>query len=338
MKKWIAIVIIILIIIISPSKSNIFTKKNTDGENAKELNKIEINEGTKYIKYKDNIILGKDDELVSVNSKGEVEQILKLSKNIENFEISSSSYIDILDKKDKKITSIDSNGKTIFTNKVYQDVFMYNSINKDIFVSVHRDQDKEYVKIQDIEKNLIKEIEYSSKITHLESLDDKFIVIDINTDKAIYSKISLYDTNGQVLKSYECDDLAIDAICQNNDIYIAFENKIIVLDSELNEKSEIEINGLKSIEKDKNGNVFLVDKNNTMTCINNDNEKNIKIKPDVTSIEEFGEEYITYSSYSIFDKDNKEIFKSEDKIKDVIFITDNTIAVYIDNLIKIVKL
>lgn len=338
MKKWIAVLIIILILIVNPSKSNTFNKNTIDGKNTKMLNQIELSENTKYIKYQEYIVLGQGRELVSINSKGKADSLLKMSKDIENFEIDSCSYIDILDKKDNRVTSIDSSGKTIFTDKVYNEILMYKSINKDIFVSVYKNENKDIVRIQDIEKNLIKEIEYSSKLTHINSLNDNFIVIDLNTDKGLYSKLSLYNTNGQLIKSCEFDEIVIDVICENNKVYLAFENKVTILDSKLNEEVSIKTNGIESLEKGANGQVFIVDNDRKIICIYEEKENIIKSKSEAISIEQFNKEYITYSEHSIFDKDNKEVVKVDEGIKDIIYIGDNTIGVYVDGFIKILRL
>lgn len=338
MKKWIAVAIILLILIINPSKSNTFNKQDINNKNIKELNKIELNKDAKYIKYKENIIIGQNNELIAINSNGEVKTLLKLSKDIENFEIGSNSYIDIIDRKDNKITSINSDGKTIFTDKVYRETLMYKSINKDIFISIHKDENKEYVKIQDTEKNLIKEIEYDSKITHLESVGNRFIVADLNTDKGIYSSISLYDTNGNLIKRCEFEDIIIDVVCDNNNIYLAFENKIEVLEKELVKQSNINIDGIKNIKLSENGYVFVVDSSNKILSIDNEKVKSIKLNFEVDKIESLGNEYITYSESSIYNKENKEIVKFDEKILDIISLNEDTVGIHIDGFMKILRL
>lgn len=338
MKKWIALVIIIIILTINPSKSNTFNKKYIEGNGMRELNNIEINEDAKYTKFQENLILGQGEELLSIDVKGETKKISKLSKNIENFEIDSNSYIDIVDKKDNRVTSIDNDGKTIFTDKAYQETIMYKSINKNIFVTAYKDGSKQYVRVKDIDKNLIKEIEYSSKITHIEYINEKLLVVDLKTDKSIYSELKIYDTNGNLLKSRNFDEIVVDVICTENKIYMAFEDKVIIFDEELKEKDKIKVNGLESIEKDENGDIFVIGSDKEIVCIEKESKKVIKSKPELISIESIGEDYITYSDYSIYNSNSKEISKFEVNIKDVIYIDDQTIAVYIDGYMKIIKI
>lgn len=338
MKKWIAIAIIILLLIINPAKSNTFNKQYIDKDNVKELNKIELQKDTKYIKYKDNIIIGQNNELLVIDSSGDTKNILNLSKSIESFEISSNSYIDIIDKKDHKVTSINSDGKTMFTDKIYREIVMYKSIGKDSFISVYKDKNKEYIKIQNIEKNLIKEIGYDSKITHLESLGNMFIVVDLHTDKGIYSNISLYDLNGNIKKQYEYEDVIIDVQCDNDSIYVAFENKIEILDKELVKKSNINTNRIKEIKIGQNGQVFVIDDSNKIVCINNGKEKSIKHNSEVEKIESLGDEYITYSKSSIYNKENKEILKSDKEILNIINLNEDTIGMHIEGFMKVLRL
>lgn len=338
MKKWITLAIIVILLIINPSKSNTFNKKYIEGNNIKEIKSIEVDEDTKYTKFQNVIILGQGDELVSINAKGETEEVLKLSKDIENFEMDSNKYIDILDKKDNMVTSIDNEGKTIFTDKVYQETIIYKSIDQNIFVTAYKDDSKQYVRIQDIDKKLIKEIEYSSKLTHIEGVNEKLLVVDLKTDKSLYSGLKIYDTNGNIVQSCDFDSIVIDVICIENSIYLAFENKVLILDQELKEKANIKINGLKSIKKDKNGKVFVIDSYEKMVCIDGESEKTIRSKPDVVSVEPIGEEYITYSDSNVYNRNNKEIIKFDSDIKDILHIDNETIAVYIDGFIKIIKL
>lgn len=338
MKKLIALVIIIIILTINPSKSNTFNKKYTEGNDIKELNSIEIDEDAKYTKFQENLILGQGKELLSINAKGETKEILKLSKSIENFELDSNSYIDIIDKEDNKVTSIDNDGKTIFTDNVYQETIIHKSINKNIFVTASKDGSKQYLRIKDIDKSLIKEIEYSSKLTHIEYINEKLLVVDLKTDKSIYSELKIYDTNGNLLQSCNFDEIVADIVCAQNSIYIAFEDKVIIFDEELKEKAKIKINGLESIEKDENGKIFVIDSEKKIVCIEKESKKAIKSKPEVVNIESLGEDYITYSDYSIYNMNNKEISKFEGNIKDSIGMDGHTIAVYTGGYMKIIKI
>lgn len=338
MKKWIALVIIVLILIINPSKSNTFNKKSLEGNNIKELNDLEISGEFKYTKYEDSVIVGTGQELVSINSLGESSEVLKLSKDIENFELGSNKYIDIIDKKDKKITSIDGKGKTVFTDKINQEILMYKSIKENLFLSAYIKEDKQYVRIQDEEKSIVNEIEYSSKLTHIDSIKDNLLVVDLKTDEGLYSEIKSYDLNGALKQSSKFDEIVIDIICDDNNIYLAFENKIMVLDEELKEKSNISINGIESIEKDDKGQIYVVNKEKQITCISGESKKNIKGKSEIIGIEPVGEEYVIYSNSSIYNKDNKEILDFKEDIKDIIYISDDVIIVNIDKSIKIYKL
>lgn len=337
-KKWIIVVIIVLILIINPSKSNTFNKRDMNNKKFEELNKIELQNEASYIKYKDNIVLAQNNELIVIDSNGEDKTLLKLSKSIENFEIDSNEYIDIIDKKENKTTSINSNGKTIFTDKVYRETLMYKSISKNTFISTYKNENKEYVRIQDIDNELIKEIEYDSKITHIEGIDNRFVVVDLKTDKGIYSAITIYDTNGNLIKRSEFNDIILDVVCNNDNIYVVFENKIEVLENELVKKYDINIEAIKEVHISENGEIFIINESNQIKYISNDKEESIKLKPEVESIELLEDSYITYSKSSIYDKENKEIVNLDDDIVDVININEDTIGIYTGGLMKILKL
>lgn len=337
MKKWIAIVIVVLILIINPSKGNMFNKKELDKNSFKELNNIEVNGDLKYIKYQDNIILGDSEELIAVNSEGEANSILKLSKDIKNFDIDSNSYIDIIDKKDNRITSINENGKTIFTDKVNQETLMYKSIDSNLFVTAYKKDNNQYVRIQDEEKSVVNEIEYSSKLTHIDKINESILVADLKTDKGLYSEINLYDFNGGEKQNLKFDEIIVDVICENDNIYLAFENKILILDEKLKEKAKISIEGIKSIEQDNSGKLYVIGKDNKIICINGEDDKNIKSKSEIVGIEPIGDGYITYSSSSIFNQENKEISNVGKEIKDIIAIGENIVVVNIEGNVKIYK-
>lgn len=337
MKKWIAVVIVVLILIINPSKGNMFNKKGSDKNDFKEINTIEANGNLKYIKYQENIILGDGKELVAIDSKGDTNSILKLSKDIENFDIDSNSYIDILDKKDNRITSINEKGKTIFTDKVNQETLMYKSLDSNLFVTAYKKDNNQYVRIQDEENSVVKEIEYSGKLTHIDRINESILVADLKTDEGLYSEISLYSFNGEEKQKQKFDEIIVDVICEGNNIYLVFENNIIVLDEELKEKDKISIEGIKSVEQDSSGQLYVVGKENKIICINGEDDKNIKSKSEVVGIEPIGDEYITYSSSSIFNKENKEISNFGQEIKDIIAIGEDIVVVNIEDNIKIYK-
>lgn len=338
MKKWIVLIVAILILIINPSKSSIFNKTYTEEKGINELNKIEVKKDEKYIKHKDNLILGKANELMILNSKGQEISKLSLNKNIEGYEISSNCYIDILDKKDKSFFSIDENGKTIFRDNLYEDIVMYKSIDKSTFISVYKKEDKQYLRIQGIDESIIKEVEYLSNITHVIDMDDDILVVDMQSDESLKSEIKIYERDGTLKENKKIEDIIINIIYEKNNIYIILENEVLILDNKLSEKFRLKLNGVEHISETNGEGVYILDKDKKLIFIENGSNKNIKSKPDIVGVELLDKKYITYSSHSIYSDGNKEIVKFDDEIKNVVCIDKETIVVCFNDYIKLLKI
>jgi hypothetical protein len=306
-------------------------------ENLVSICSIDIDENSKYILYQGEIILGSEKEIFSVNLDGEQKKIFTLSKEIEKFDVESNQYIDILDKENNQVTSIDNEGNTIFTDKINGDLILYKSLNSNMFVSVYKYNDKHYIKIQDVEKNTINNVEINEKITHIQPFEDKIIISSIKADKTLYSELNVYNSYGSLENSCEFEDIIMDLGYINGNVYAVFEDKILLLNDELREESEVKINGIDLIKKKGEG-IFITDNKNNIIYMQGDLKKTIKNISDVEKIEIIGEKYITYSDFEIYNENNKEIAKFDEKIIDVFAINDDIIAINVGNSINLYKI
>ncbi|MEG2983933.1 MAG: hypothetical protein RR835_04480 [Peptostreptococcaceae bacterium] len=338
MKKWIWVLVLVLILFINPNKINMLSKNNSVGKDIKLIKDIEVNDDIKYEKYDDDIVLCNDKKIMVIDSNGEIISKLDINKEISEYNMYSNHYIDIVNKKDNRAFSINKKGQTLFGNDVLPETILYTSVNQDRFVTSYKNKNKEYIKIQDIEESIINTIEITGKVIHLDVVGEYIVVADIQTNSTVQSEIIIYDQNGNQQKGRSFEDIIIDLITTDENIYLVFENYISVLDTKLNEKYKIDVNKIKDINKNEDNTIGIIDNSKKLIELSGKEGKNIKIKQDVIGSQKIGKDYITYSEYSIYNKDNKEIAKFEEKIKDVVYLGKKNIMIYFDKHIKLFKI
>ena len=130
MKKITLLVIIalLLLIFINPSKVGIITTLNASAETAKEVINIDLEGEVKYTKYRGLLCFLNNGKLSAINEKGE--EIFSKNISVQNVNLSSDNYIDILNKNSNKIYSIDEKGEIIFSSETSKNGFLYKSINE----------------------------------------------------------------------------------------------------------------------------------------------------------------------------------------------------------------
>ncbi|RDY25285.1 hypothetical protein CHL78_019005 [Romboutsia weinsteinii] len=333
-KKIIAVVVLLLIIFINPSKSKIFNFSQGSEVNAREIKTISTNDKVEYSVYEGNLVLFNDKKVSIVNDKGEV--IFSLKKELEECKISSNKYIDIL--ADGMAFSLDKEGRTMFKQNVPQQTILYKSINMYLFMTIYEKDGKEYIKLQDQDESLIKEIEYSNRITDVEVLEEKIAVVGMKTKDKANSEVNLYDKTGNLDKLVEFKDIIIDSVVVDKYIYLLFSDRIIVLDSSLNEKNNIKVSEISNISQVVDNKLYVYCKDGQVGYMEKDKYESIKNNVDVQGIQAINESYITYAENTIYNNKKKEIKKFKDKIKDVRLIKDNTVAVIFENNIKLLKI
>lgn len=136
MKKITILVIValLLLIFINPSKTGIISTLNASAETAQEIINIDLEGEVKYTKYKGLLCFLNNGKLSSINENGK--EIFSKDIPVENVNLSSDNYIDVLNKNSNKIYSIDDKGEIIFSSETSKDGFLYKSINEYVFINV----------------------------------------------------------------------------------------------------------------------------------------------------------------------------------------------------------
>ena len=326
----------IVLIAINPSKLNIFKDSENKISEAQELKSININKEAQYVTYKTNLIVYDKKKIESISSDGKTEFSVNL--NMKDYKISSNYYIDVLNKDNLKVLSIDEKGNIIFTEKVPPQTILYKSINDHFFVTVYKKDNKEYIKIQDEQRNVNTEFEYKNKITGIYKLGNDILVSDIQTKDMVSSSLTVFDENGNQKSKLDFDDTVIDVSIQKNYIYVVFLDKIVILDFNLNEKSEVESKDIRNVFETNHDYIYIVDKDKNLSYIDklyykksNNNEKADKISS-------INNSYIKYLTKTLYNSRGEKLIEFNQNIKDIINIDNKSVAVIFNNYLEIVKL
>lgn len=332
MRKWIIVLVLILIVFINPSKLGIFNKSDVVGDKIREIKGIEVESTSRYHEYKDGLVLYKDNKILLLDDKGKIK--FSVDKKMNDYQIFSNYYIDVIDKDNGLVFSINEAGKFIFNEKIPYETLVYKSIDKYTFVIVYNKDDNNYIRIQDSSGDIMKEFEHKGKITDIEVVEDNILVVDIETENNLQSKISLYNKNGNVIKNIKFDNIVMNSIVANGYIYLLFNNNVLVLDYNLNKKVDIKINGINHVSKSEDGHIYTIDSDKNLGVIYKVDYKTIKSRTEFKGIRSIANSYITYSESSIFNEKGKPIKEFKENIKDILVINENVIAVCFNNNIK----
>lgn len=330
-KKIIIVILLVLIVLINPSKSklfNFFQDKNTLAE----VKSIEIDKKSRYIGYDDNLVLFDDNKISLINENGKY--LFSLDKKAQECNIESNEYIDILTNNSN--LSLNKKGEVAFSQNASQKTIIYKSINEYLFLTAYKEKDKEYIKIQEKDRSLVKLIECNNKITNISILEDKIIVVGIKSEDKLNSEVTIYDTNGNLNKTMNFDDLILELIVSDKYIYLVFEDKITILDSKLNEKQQVKLNKLSNLDKTKFGKIYIHQEDGQVSSLEGEKYEKLKKNPNSSTVRALGKTYITYSKDKIYNEKNKEIYSFDEEIKDIVPLTDKTIAVGFEKSIKLI--
>ena len=171
-------------------------------------------------------------------------------------------------------------------------------------------------------------------MTNVKPLGENIIVSYISITDKVFTNLVVYDTNGNLKSQSKFEGIILDIIVMNDNIYLVFDNKISILDKQLNIKSQIDLKNIVSISNNKDR-IFIKDNEGGIGYIQDNEYTEIKTKEKNVNIEGMESTYILYSDRVLYNDKLKEIITFEDEIKDVEYINGNSIAVIFDEYIKI---
>lgn len=303
---------------------------------AEALKSINVDKEAQYADYKEKLILYDKNEVKSIDCNGNT--VFSLNMKMKNCKMDSNYYIDILDKEKNKVYSIDAKGNFVFKENVPPETIIYKSINEHTFFTTYKKNNKEYIKIQDEQKNVNTELEYKNKITGVYNLDGKILVSDIETRKNISSNLVIYDENGNQKNKLAFDNAMIDICVGKEYLYVVFLDNIVVLDFNLDKKSDIKIKEINKISKTDNDYLYIIDKEKNLSYVEKLSYKKGKNTEKADEIESINGSYIRYLKNSVYNKNGDKIMEYKQNIKDSIKIDNKTIAIIFNNYLEIVKI
>ena len=338
MKKMTILIIIALLLLISinPSKINILKNLNVSAENVKEVNSIDTVDKVRGIIYKDKLCVLDGNKLIILNENGEEEYSQDI--NIENSSINIDNYIDIINKDNNRCYSIDESGKVKFSMNVSQETFLYKSINEYVFVSVSESDTNEILKIFNNDGELNNKIEIDGNVTNINRLDQYILVSYVSITDKIENKIVIYDENGNLKDETTFNDIVLDLLIIDNDVYVVLENSVEILDQNLKSIKTINLGNISSFEKGSEDTIFITDSTGKLGYIKDKKYKEIKTNGEKFDVEGINNTFILYSDNVIYSDKLNKIEEFDSKISDIKSLDKTHIAVFLDNSIKLFKL
>lgn len=338
MKKMTILIIIALLLLISinPSKINILKNLNVSAENVKEVNSIDTVDKVRGIIYKDKLCVLDGNKLIIINENGEEEYSQDI--NIENSSINIDNYIDIINKDNNRCYSIDESGKVKFSMNVSQETFLYKSINEYVFVSVSESDTNEILKIFNNDGELNNKIEIDGNVTNINRLDQYILVSYVSITDKIENKIVIYDENGNLKDETTFNDIVLDLLIIDNDVYVVLENSVEILDQNLKSIKTINLGNISSFEKGSEDTIFITDSTGKLGYIKDKKYKEIKTNGEKFDVEGINDTFILYSDNVIYSDKLNKIEEFDSKISDIKSLDKTHIAVFLDNSIKLFKL
>lgn len=338
MKKMTILIIIALLLLISinPSKINILKNLNVSAENVKEVNSIDTVDKVRGIIYKDKLCVLDGNKLIILNENGEEEYSQDI--NIENSSINIDNYIDIINKDNNRCYSIDESGKVKFSMNVSQETFLYKSINEYVFVSVSESDTNEILKIFNNDGELNNKIEIDGNVTNINRLDQYILVSYVSITDKIENKIVIYDENGNLKDETTFNDIVLDLLIIDNDVYVVLENSVEILDQNLKSIKTINLGNISSFEKGSEDTIFITDSTGKLGYIKDKKYKEIKTNGEKFDVEGINDTFILYSDNVIYSDKLNKIEEFDSKISDIKSLGKTHITVFLDNSIKLFKL
>lgn len=335
--KWVVIIILLAIVLLNPSNigniSNFIKKQDTEIDIIKNIN---TGKNYKSIVYDKTVVYFDGTKLTNIDTTGK--ELFNINLKIENYTLDSNKYIDVLDKDNNIIYSINNNGKIVFKKNVPKDGLMYKSIKEDVYVYAYKKDEKNRVIIYDNDQRVINDIEVDGLITNLEYSSDSIYIVTINTKDKLSSKINKYDYNGNLKNSKEIEEsVLLDLNLDKETLNLIYNNKISEMDTNLEIKNDVETGNIKLYsEKYENGR-YIMEEDYSINYVDN-KIKHIEVyEEEPKGIINRGAESIVYTKNKLFTIKNKQISEFKEDIIKVMNVKENIYAVNLTNSIQLIK-
>lgn len=336
--KFIIIMILFAILIINPTKNkDILNFIDNNDINIDNIKKIDINDEYKSTIYDNKVVYYDDKSVRGVDLQGK--DIFKIDINSNDNILESNKYIDILDKENSIIYSINKNGKILFKKSVPRDGILYKSLREDLYVYVYKQNTKNILNIYDNEYTLVNSIELEGAITDINLFNSYIYVVELNTNEYIGSNIYKYDYNGNLKGSKIIEKSVVLGLENKEDsMLLVTNNSVGNMDSKLNVKNNKDIKNIKYYSNMYNNTIYAIDENNNIKLIS-DKEKKLNLKDmEPKGIINNGDSSIFYDDNKLVTANNKEIKSYDNVIESIYYIGDNKYLVNLDRYIELIEI
>lgn len=301
------------------------------------IKKINIDNSYKSTIYNETIVYYDGKTIKNLNLKGEC--LFEININSKDNVIDSNKYIDILDRENNNVYSINKNGKIIFKKNVPKNGMIYKSLKDDLYIYAYKKDNKNVMNIYDNEQILLSSVELEGSITDIEIFENYIYVVELNTDKYIGSNIYKYDHNGNLNDSKNIkNSIILEFVIYKDNMVLVRNDSIEIIDSNLKTKSNKDIKDIKYYSNMYEDKIYVIEKNNNISLIS-DKIKTITLNNiNPKGIINNGDKSIVYSDNKILTTNNKEIKTYEDKIKKIYHIKENMYLITFEKYIEIVEI
>ncbi len=337
--KFIIIAIILLLLLVNPKTIRIFSESiRKDSIEVDIMKSIDIDRNIEYTEHNNNLVYYNEDYLKSINTK--LEEIFKIKFNSNKINLESNRFLDVLDKENNIIYSIDDKGSVVSKKKVYKDGIMYKSIDNESYLYTYKKDDKNITNIYNNELNLVKSITLKGLATDIDYSKDYIYITTINIDNKMNSIIYRYDYNGNLKGEKQIENsILLDCILKDENIYLIEKNKVSIVDKDMKIKNEFKVNDIKSYSNLLKDSIYILEENGSVKLINDSKIEDIKFKEDnLDGIVNIHNGVIGYVDNKIIDKKGIELRKFEEDIKNIEIIKEDMFVVELENSIKIIKI
>ncbi len=337
--KFIIIAIILLLLLINPKTIKTFSESMRKNSIEIDIMKsIEIDKDTKYIEYNNNLVYYEGDYLKSINTK--LENVFKIKFNLKKINLESNRFIDLLDKENNIIYSIDDNGNVVSKKKVHKDGIVYKSIENESYLYTYKKDSKNITNIYDNELNLVKSIEFKGLITDIDYSKDYIYITTINIDNEMSSMIYKYDYNGNLKGDKKIENsILLECILNDESIYLIEKNKVSVVDKDMKIKNEFKVNDIKNYSNILKDNMYIIEGDSSVKLINDSKIEYIEFKADnIDEIVNINNGIIGCVDNKFINEKGIELRKFEEDIKNIETIKEDVFLVELENSIKLIKI
>lgn len=336
--KFIIIAIILLLLLVNPKTIKIFSESiKKDSIKVDIMKSIDMDRDSKYTEYNNNLVYYDGSYLKSINTS--LKEIFKIKLNLNKMNLEGNRLIDILDKENNIIYSIDDKGNVVSKKKVHKDGIIYKSIDNESYLYTYKKDDKNITNIYDNELNLVKNITLKGLVTDIDYSKDYIYITTINIDDKMNSMIYRYDYNGNLKGEKQIENsILLDCIIRDENIYLIEKNKVSIVDKDMKTKKEFEVKDIKNYSNLLKDSIYIVEGDNSIKFINDSKIEDVKFKTDnLEGVLNTSKGVIGYVDNKFINKKGIELRKFEEDIKSVEIIKENIFIVELEQSIKIIK-